>query len=112
MIRFSIPMPPGLHAKPDRATIVRAIQNALGGRYVAKQRYRTHLCLIGLWDGHDGLPIERNTDNVAKVLLDAMAEAFRFGKRGRGDQWLDRHLTIEAVHSTDVEMAEVTLYPV
>lgn len=111
MITFQITIPPGLHAKPDRAAIVAEIQQALAGRFVPKRRYRTEIVLYGKWDDSKGNPSERNFDNVAKTLFDAMAEAFGFGKRGRGDQWLDRRGSWDCVHQEGPELAVVTLWP-
>ena len=76
---------------------------------VIKQRYKVRIILYGKWDTKKGEPLERNCDNVVKSLFDAMAEAFGFGINGKGDNWLDRSYSVEAIHS-DRELAEVTMW--
>lgn len=65
--------------------------------------------LFGRWNDSQGRPLERNTDNVVKCILDVLAEAAGFGKRGRGDQYLDRSMTIRATHTDGEDSALVTL---
>lgn len=112
MITFQIAIPPGLHAKPDRAAIVAEIQQALAGRFVPKRRYRTEIVLYGKWDKANGEPASRDSDNILKTLFDAMSEAFGFGKRGRGDEYLNRRGSWECVHQDGPELAVVTLWPI
>lgn len=77
---------------------------------LTKRPYSVHIHLMGDWFLPDGTPRERNTDNAVKVLLDCLAEAAGFGRRGRGDQWLDRDLRVTcAQHGT--EAARITLTP-
>ena len=50
-----------------------------------KQRYR---CTVHFYDrflNADGSPTEKNTDNVWKILADALAKAYGLGS----DKWLD-----------------------
>ncbi len=111
MIHLTIPAPRSSHAREDRAVTVQHILDAMGGRPVAKQRWRVEFVLRGCWDSAAGRPLEKNTDRVVQVLLDAMAEAFGYGTKGRGDNWLDRDYTVKAIHEPGEEIAEITLTP-
>lgn len=112
MIPLTIPLPAGLHQQPDRAAIVAQIKTALYGRHVPRRRYRCEIVLTGPWDKANGEPREIDTDNILKTLFDAMAEAFGFGKRGRGDCWFNRKFSLDTVHSLDTSLASVVLWPI
>lgn len=110
MVYFAIDAPKSSHAREDRGEIVARIRAAVP-YVVAKRRYRTDVVLHGDWDNAKGHPRERNTDRVVQVLFDAMAEAFGWGQKGRGDNWLDRDYRVTTVDDKDREWCEVTLWP-
>jgi hypothetical protein len=100
VIVFTIPCPPSLHAKraaAARADLVRAIK--LVCRPPVKRLYHVHLTFSGDWFTPAHEPNDRDPDNCAKVLFDAMAVAWGWGKRGRGDGWLNRDYAVKAVQS-------------
>jgi hypothetical protein len=101
-------LPPGLHQQPKREPIIAAIRQQVP--FALKMRYRVTFRLYANWNKANGDPRELNTDNITKTLFDAMAEAWNFGKKGRGDCWLDRRYSVETYESEN-HRADVTLTP-
>lgn len=58
-------------------------------------RLSVALTLYGRWDTLAGEPLRRDIDNPAKLILDALCEAW-----GMDDRWV-RELTVRAVHATE-----------
>jgi hypothetical protein len=106
--RLTIPISGGIHQRPDRQAIIDAIKVQTGGVPLPRKEYAVKFVLHAKWRNSKGQRTERNTTNVVGVIIDCMAEAFGFGKKGRGDQLLDGKLTIEAIESTR-EVAEVEM---
>lgn len=111
MIMLRIAPLPSLHARmpQDRRTEALGYLRATLNGNLARRPYTVTVCLYGRWNDKRGLPLERNTDNVVKSVLDLLAEAGGLGKRGRGDQFLDRNLTVQAFHTDGDDYAIVTL---
>lgn len=96
---LTLPMPASLHSKhAAREHFLNACQAALNWAPLERRLWRVDVTLYGNWFKADGTPTEANTDNIIKPLLDALADAGGLGKNGRGDCWLDRHLTVCALN--------------
>lgn len=111
MILIRIAPLPTLHARMTqeaRSDLVTSIRASIHGP-LPRRPYAVAVDLFGRWNDSKGRPLERNTDNVVKCILDVIAEAAGFGRNGRGDQFLDRTLTIRATHTDGTDMAMVTL---
>jgi hypothetical protein len=92
-MKLIVQCPPSMHDKrPELRKAFRAqLRAAVMGKY-PKRVYRLKIRLYGNWYGPDGLPNDRDTSNVLKVLFDELATAMGLGRNGKGDNYLDRRI--------------------
>lgn len=109
-MKIVVQCPPSLHDKrPELRKAFRAqLRAVVHGKY-PRRVYQVQVRLFGDWYNADGLPNDRDTDNVLKVLFDELAAAMGLGTNGKGDQYLNRRIRgIEAVQHTR-EFVEVDI---
>lgn len=114
MIYLEITNPISLHLlKPaSRKALIEQCREQLANQGITRLErrvYRVEWVLYGPWLTAAGQPTEANTDNWTKPIADAIAEAGGLGRRGRGDQFLDRDTSLRVVVS-DAARACVTLH--
>lgn len=92
-----------------RAALKQAILDQLGDERPMKRLYKTTITLYGNFFKANGMPTERDTNNIVVVLFDALADAFWNDRRkGIGDCLLDREFAVKAYQSA-IESIEVEL---
>lgn len=112
MIYLEFADPISLHRmnKEARQALIESCRAQLCGQALQRKVYRVEWVLYGPWlRWRNGKLGEANTDNWVKPLADIIAEAGGLGKRGRGDQYLDRDYSVKTVDS-DTCKATVTLF--
>lgn len=109
-MHFLLPLSPSRHNRDAdiREALKQAIEEQLGGETPVKRMYHTEIVLRGNYYKANGEPRERDGDSPVIALFDAMAEAFGFGVRGRGDQFLNHDFCVRVEQGTH-ETVEVTL---
>lgn len=110
MIHLLLPLSPSRHNRDAdiREALKQAIVEQLGGETPVKRMYHTEIVFRGDYYKPNGEPRERDGDSPVIPLFDALAEAFEFGKRGRGDNWLNHSFCVR-VEQDSSETVEVTL---
>lgn len=109
-MHFILPLSPSRHNRSAelREALKQAIAEQLGGQLPMKREYHTEIVFRGDWRKENGEPRERDGDSPVIPLFDALAEAFGFGKNGRGDCWLNHNFCVR-VEQDSHETVEVTL---
>jgi len=109
-MHFFLPLSPSRHNRDAeiRENLKRAIEEQLCGERPMKRMYHTEIVFRGNFFKPNGEPRERDGDSPVIPLFDALAEAFGFGKNGRGDQWLSYSFCVK-VEQDSSESVEVTL---
>jgi hypothetical protein len=114
VIYLEVTNPASLHKQTpeSRKALIEQCRQQLENQGIARlerRAYRVEWVLHGKWFTSTGGPVEANTDNWVKPIADAIAEAGGLGKRGRGDNYLDREYSVRTV-SSESARACITLY--
>lgn len=109
-LNLSLRLPPSLHSKgliaETRELFRRELDSRKTNRRLVRKLYKIHVELWHNWLKESGDPIEDNSDNMLKVLLDEIARVFELD-----DCWFDWDVHLLKKQTSAAPSCEVRLSP-